>query len=307
MAITVVGSVALDSISSPAGSVERALGGSAVHFSNAASLTSKVNIVGVVGEDFPSEGLAFLHGKNVDTSGITVVPGGKTFFWKGRYEGSMNTAITEETQLNVFETFQPELLDHHKAAKFLFLANIHPSLQRYVLEQKGDGQFTILDSMNLWIDTTRSELETVITMVDGLILNDEEIRSVTGEQNVVKAAKGILERGPAYVIVKKGEHGVLALSRDWMIALPAMPLDAVVDPTGAGDSFAGALVGYLDSVQSMAHEDWKSALAYAACVASFNVENFSVTGIAETDVFAVKKRFIAYRSIFSIDETLKLT
>jgi len=307
MSITVVGSVALDSITSNEGSVERALGGSAIHFSNAASLTSDVRIVGVVGGDFPFDDVRFLKDRGVDFSSVEVVEDGKTFFWKGRYEGDMNTAITEITDLNVFENFAPKLDGKAAASEFLFLANIHPALQDHVLQEKQGNPFVMLDSMNLWIDTTPDALDKVIRQVDGVILNDQEIRSFTGINNLLMAGKEILQRGPGYVIIKKGEHGVLAMSKDWIIVLPAIPLEKIVDPTGAGDSFAGALVGYLDRAGKLDQETWKLALLYATCVASFNVRDFSVAGIAGIKGQDITECFNSFKKYFFIPGDIDVT
>lgn len=301
MAITVVGSVALDSIASAAGSVERAVGGSAIHFANAASLSTTVRVVGVVGEDFPFERVEFLRARGVDLSGVEVVKGGKTFFWKGHYPGDMNKAVSEITELNVFETFSPELAGERRASEFLFLANIHPRLQEHVRAQAAPGAFVVLDSMNFWIDSARADLEAVLSRVDAVVLNDEEIRAFTGKATILAAARDVLARGPEVVVVKKGEHGVLCLSAGWTVALPAFPVEQVVDPTGAGDSFAGATVGYLDKARAAdpagwnSRETWKRALAWATCVASFNVEDFSVAGIARLDRAAVLARFAKWR------------
>jgi sugar/nucleoside kinase (ribokinase family) len=301
MAITVVGSVALDSITSAAGSVERELGGSAIHFSNAASLCSKVYIVGVVGDDYPFARIEYLKQRGVDFSGVEVVSGGKTFFWKGRYEGDMGAAITDVTELNVFKNFSPKVTGAARESKFLFLANIHPSLQLHVRKDIGPGTFAVLDSMNYWIDKTRAELLEVISCVDAVVFNSDEIRSLTGEKNLFVAARSILARGPSYVIIKKGEHGVLAVARDWLAALPAMPLDRIIDPTGAGDSFAGAMVAYLDRAGNTSSPDvWRKALAYATCVASFNVQDFSVQGIASIGIKNVLERYEEYRRVFEI-------
>lgn len=307
MSITVVGSVALDSISSCAGSVERAVGGSALHFANAASLCSGVNVVGVVGDDFPFEEIEFLKKRGVDFSSLDVVPGGKTFFWKGRYEADVNHAITEITDLNVFESFAPELDLHALSAEYFFLANIHPALQKHVLGSIKKRKLVVLDSMNYWISQAKAELEEVICLVDGVILNEEEVRSLTGCQSLLAAGRSLLERGPKYIIIKKGEHGVLAVSRDWVVAFPAVPLGGVVDPTGAGDSFAGALMSYLERADSLDREVWKQALVYANCVASFNVEGFSVDGIKAVTKEQLTARFAEYKKIFTIREDIDVT
>lgn len=313
MAITVVGSVALDSIKSDAGSVELAVGGSAIHFANAASLGSRVHVIGVVGDDFSFSRLDFLEKRGVDLTGIEVVSGGKTFFWKGRYEDDMNKAISEVTELNVFEGFSPVLDGERRAAGFLFLANIHPVLQKHVVAQRGTGTFTILDSMNYWIKNARVELASVIPLVDGVVLNDQEIKSFTGENCLVAAGRKLLQMGPSCVIIKKGEHGVLALGRDWVVALPAFPLDRIVDPTGAGDSFAGGLVGYLDMATGgdrgrLADAGlWKKALAWATCVASFNVQAFSIEGIAACSRADIIRRYGEYRKVCQIEGDLDVS
>lgn len=307
MSITVVGSVALDSITSRAGSVERAVGGSAIHFSNAASLCSPVNVVGVVGDDYSFSEIEFLKTRGVDFSALEVVPGGKTFFWKGRYEEDVNHAISEITELNVFETFAPELNSKALSADIFFLANIHPSLQKHVLGKIKQRRLVVLDSMNFWIDQAREELEEVIGLVDGVILNEEEVRSLTGCQSLLSAGRVLLDCGPRYVIIKKGEHGVLAISKDWVVAFPAVPLSIVVDPTGAGDSFAGALLSYLDRAGSLEREVWKEALVYANCVASFNVQGFSVAGIKAVTREQIAERFQDYKKIFSIRDEIDVT
>jgi len=313
MSITVVGSVALDSIKSEAGAVERAIGGAAIHFANAASLCTAVHVVGVVGGDYPFEELEFLKKRGVDLGGIEVVPGGKTFFWKGRYEGGMNQAVTEVTELNVFEGFSPKLEGGRDKPDFLFLANIHPGLQKHVVELADDSAFSALDSMNYWIDNSREELEAVARMVDAVIFNDQEVRSFTGQSNLFSGARKILDMGPSCIIIKRGEHGVLALSRGWTVALPAFPLDRIVDPTGAGDSFAGALVGYLDRFCGKDRDRimdvgcWKKALAYANCVASYNVQAFSISGIACIGLEDVVARYEEYRQICQIEGGLDVT
>lgn len=301
MSITVVGSVALDSIQSAAGSVEREIGGSAIHFSNAASLCSKVHIVGVVGDDYPFDRIRYLKDRGVNFDGVEIVQGGKTFFWKGRYEGDMGSAISEITELNVFQNFTPSLTGAARESHFLFLANIHPGLQLHVRKSMGDNAFVVLDSMNYWIENARDELLGVIATVDAAILNSDEIHSLTGENNLIAAARVVLGMGPSYVIIKKGEHGVLAVSNDWIVVLPAFPLEKIVDPTGAGDSFAGALVAYLDQAGKQDALTWRKALAWANCVASFNVQDFSVYGIAGITVKDVLRRYDEYREVCQIE------
>src|SRR5919106_5876587 len=245
MSLTAVGSIAFDSVKTPFGERERMLGGSAVHFSLAASFFTDVRVVGPVGEDF--DGYEVLHARGVNTVDIEQVPGGKTFFWRGHYEYDLNIAHTDDTQLNVFGDFQPKLSDESKASDVLFLANIQPDLQREVREQCPDARLAGLDSMNLWIDTARDSLVRTIGGVDMVFMNDAELRMLTEHANLVRAAREVMAMGPSTVVAKQGEYGAALFTADGFFALPAYPLETVVDPTGAGDSFAGGLMGYLDS------------------------------------------------------------
>ncbi len=292
MSITVVGSIAYDAVETPFGVRERMLGGAATHFALAASLFDQVRVVGPVGDDFGEEDLAVLATRGTDISDVERVAGGKTFFWKGKYGWDLNTRETLDTQLNVFEHFQPKLSEASRAADVLFLANIQPGLQLQVREQCQDAKFVALDSMNLWIDIARDQLVEVISRVDCLILNDEELRQLTAKPNLISASREILGWGPSIVVAKQGEYGSALITADEFFALPAYPLEEVVDPTGAGDTFAGGFVGYiareLDGPPSNAL--LRNAMAYGTALASFNVERFGTEGVQDVTAAAVRDR-----------------
>ncbi len=269
--VTVVGSIAFDAVETEHGKRERMLGGSATHFSLASSFFADTRVVGPVGEDFGDAEFAVMRERGVNTDDIEQVPGGKTFFWEGRYERDVNVRHTLRTDLNVFEHFEPKLSEQSAAAEVLFLANIVPALQIAVREQCARARFTALDSMNLWIDIAREDLVRAIGMVDCVIVNDGEIKEFADEPNLVRAARAVLELGPRIVIAKQGEYGSTLFSGDEVFALPAYPTADVVDPTGAGDTFAGGFVGY---IAAHGEDDLRSALAYGTALASFNVEAF---------------------------------
>ncbi len=269
--VTVVGSIAFDAVETEAGKRDRLLGGSATHFSLASSFFADTRVVGPVGDDFGEEEFAVLHARGVNTDDIERIPGGKTFFWAGRYERDVNVRHTLRTDLNVFETFEPKLSAESANAEVLFLANIVPALQIAVREQCKNTRFSALDSMNLWIDVAHEDLVRAIGMVDCVIVNDGEIKQLTDEPVLVRAARAVLELGPRIVIAKQGEYGSTLFSGDEIFALPAYPTADVVDPTGAGDTFAGGFVGY---VAAHGDGDLRSALAYGTALASFNVEAF---------------------------------
>jgi sugar/nucleoside kinase (ribokinase family) len=274
MSLTVVGSIAFDAVKSPFGEREKMLGGAAVHFSLAASFFTDVRVVGPVGDDFGDDEYAVLHNRGVNTDDVEHVAGGDTFFWKAHYEFDMNTAHTEDTQLGVFGEFEPKLSDESRNSDVLFLANIQPDVQRGVLEQS-DSRFSGLDSMNLWIETARDSLVKTIGGVDLLFLNDAELRQLTEEANLVKAARAVMDMGPTTVVAKQGEYGAALFTDQGFFALPAYPLETVVDPTGAGDSFAGGFLGYLASRDDhSSEEELRRAMVYGSTLASFNVEEF---------------------------------
>jgi len=276
MSVTVVGSIAFDAVKTPFGERERMLGGSAVHFSLAASFFTDVHVVGPVGDDFGEAEYDALQARGVDTSDIEHVPGGRTFFWRGHYDYDLNTAHTDETQLNVFGDFEPKLSGASREADVLFLANIQPDLQHGVREQCANARFVAMDSMNLWIETARDSLVRTISNVDALLLNDAELRMLTEQPNLLRAARTVMEWGPQLVVAKQGEYGAALFTREGVFALPAFPLDEVLDPTGAGDSFAGGFVGYIaaHSEDEVTDDLLRRAMAYGTAMASFNVQEF---------------------------------
>jgi sugar/nucleoside kinase (ribokinase family) len=282
MSLTVVGSIAFDAVTTPFGERDRMLGGSAVHFGLAASFFDEVHIVGPVGDDFGEPELAVLEARGIDTADIERVEGGRTFFWRGVYGWDLNDRETLDTQLNVFAEFQPKLSEQSRAADVVFLANIQPDLQREVRAQCKDAWCVALDSMNLWIETARDSLVRAISEVDCLLLNDAELRQLTEEPNLIRAARKIREWGPRVVVAKQGEYGAAMVTEEGFFGLPAFPLETVVDPTGAGDSFAGGFLGYIAAhrIQELDHELLCRAMAYGTALASFNVEEFGVERVA---------------------------
>ena len=292
MSITVVGSIAFDAVETPFGARERMLGGAATHFALAASLFDRVHLVGPVGEDFGQEELAVLATRGSSIDDVERVAGGKTFFWKGKYGWDLNTRETLETQLNVFEHFQPKLSPASRAADVVFLANIQPALQLQVRKQCPAAKFVALDSMNLWIDIARDELVQIISQVDCLILNDGELRQLTEKPNLVSAGREVLGWGPTIIVAKQGEYGSSLITAEEFFSLPAYPLETVIDPTGAGDTFAGGFVGYiarqLDGRPSI--EALRNAMAYGTALASFNVSAFGTEGVRDVNVGAVRER-----------------
>jgi sugar/nucleoside kinase (ribokinase family) len=299
MSLLVVGSIAFDSVETPHGVVENALGGSATYFSYAASFFTPVRLVGVVGEDFPDSHRQMLEGRKVDTSGLIVEKGGKTFHWKGKYEGDMNAAETLEVHLNVLGTFNPDLSPKFAETPFVFLANGSPVMQRRVLQQAKSRKLVVADTMNFWIETQRDELYALLRDVDGLVLNDGEARLLTEEVNLVRAGYKVLDLGPKFVIIKKGEHGAMFLSGDEAFVMPAFPLSNVIDPTGAGDSFAGGFMGYLASLGRTDAASLKMAMAYGTVVASLDVEDFSLRRFQRTDRDEIDTRLDKYRGMMA--------
>lgn len=292
MSITVVGSIAYDAVETPFGVRERMLGGAATHFALAASLLDEVRLVGPVGDDFGDADLAVLQTRGSNIDDVERVAGGKTFFWKGKYGWDLNTRETLDTQLNVFEHFAPKLSQASQDADVLFLANIQPGLQLQVREQCAAARFVALDSMNLWIDIARDELLQIIGKVDCLMLNDEELRQLTGKPNLISAAHEILEWGPSVVVAKQGEYGSALVTKDDFFALPAYPLHQVIDPTGAGDTFAGGFVGFIASQINggVTTAVLRNAMAYGTAIASFNVEQFGTEGVEAVNAKAVRAR-----------------
>jgi sugar/nucleoside kinase (ribokinase family) len=276
MSIVVVGSVALDSVETPFGKVENALGGSATYFSVSASFfTRDIRIVAIVGDDFPQEHINFLQSKGIDLSGLERVSG-KTFHWKGQYGENLGIAKTLATDLNVFEKFAPKLPESYRGSKYVFLANINPELQMDVLKQVKNAQLIVCDTMNLWISERKPELLETIKHIDILVLNDAEARQLTGDSNLTRAAKKILDYGPKRVIIKAGQYGAMTFTRTSFFAAPAYPLEGVIDTTGAGDTFAGGFVGYLASKGDLSESGIRRAIIYGTVMASFNVQDFSL-------------------------------
>lgn len=301
--LVVVGSVALDSVQSPAGKVEEALGGSAVYFSLAASFFCKVGIVAVVGEDFPDEHRSLLQDRGVDLSGLATERG-ETFRWSGVYSDDFSTRQTLETRLNVFAEFKPEMPQKYLGAKHLFLGNISPQLQAHVLRQIGDVRVAVADTMNFWIDSDREAVVSVLRSCHGAILNDEEARSISGENNLIRAVRFLVGKVSRFAVLKKGEHGCLLAYEDKLFSAPAYPVSDVRDPTGAGDSFAGGFMGYLAHKRELTWENMKAAAAAGTAIASFGVEGFSADGLIRTTPGALAERIaeLAALSSFSPPE-----
>ncbi|MFP5519822.1 MAG: PfkB family carbohydrate kinase [Bdellovibrionia bacterium] len=298
--ILVVGSLAYDSISTPSGKVSKALGGSANYFSLAASLFAKVKVVGVVGEDYSQSDRELLTKRGVDISGLTEAPG-KTFHWEGSYEGDLNEAKTLKTELNVFEHFNPILPESYKNSQVVFLANIAPELQLQVLEQVAAPQFVGMDTMNLWINIKKEELKKVIAKVNMVLINEGEAKLLTSASNAISAAPLIAAMGPEVVIIKRGEYGfAMYTKQSGYFILPAMPIANVVDPTGAGDSFAGGVFGYLAALNRKPEvSDIKKACIYGSVLASFTIQEFSVKALTDLTLLKLEERLKQYHHVIA--------
>lgn len=297
MPLLVVGSVAIDHVETPKELRENLLGGSATHFSYAASFFTSVRLVGVVGEDWPPEHTELLKSRGIDTAGLEVVEGGKTFFWRGRYHDNMNDRDSLETQLNVFGEFDPKLPEDYRRAKYVFLANGVPAVQMKVLSQVPGRRLAVADTMDLWINTTRDDLNELLTQLDGLVLNDSEAKLLTGTENLAAAGHLVRDMGPKFVVIKKGEHGAMFFSEHETYVLPAFPTEKVIDPTGAGDSFAGGMMGYLAEQDNFDPVTLKKALAYGILVASFNVEGFGLEGMQQITREDIDNRLADYHKM----------
>jgi sugar/nucleoside kinase (ribokinase family) len=304
VSVTVVGSIAFDAVKTPFGERERMLGGAATHFALAASFFDRVHVVGPVGGDFGEQELGVLATRRTDVSDVERDPNGSTFFWAGEYGWDLNSRQTLDTQLNVFADFRPRLSERSRASEVLFLANIQPELQRDVLEQC-DPRFVALDSMDLWIETARDALVDVIGRIDCLILNDAELRQLTAQPNLVSAAREILGWGPSIVVAKQGEYGAALVTADSFFALPAYPLETVVDPTGAGDTFAGGFVGYLAGHPDRASDPYelRRAMAYGTALASYNVEEFGTERVFRLTEPEIDERVAELAEITRLDLT----
>jgi sugar/nucleoside kinase (ribokinase family) len=297
MTVLVIGSIALDTLETPFGKADDMLGGAGSYFSLAASVLTPVQLVGVVGEDLPEEHLDTLRSHRVDLHGVRRVENGKTFRWKGRYEYDMNVAHTLDTQLNVFGDFQPDLPEQYRETEYVYLANITPRLQLDVLEQVRNPKFVGLDSMNFWIGNpdTKQDLTEVIKHVNGVFMNDAEIRQYTGKYNLFEAAREVLDLGPQVVLMKKGEHGAVAVSREGVFVAAAYPLETVKDPTGAGDSFAGGFMGHLAESGDISWGGVKRAMIFGSVIASFAVETFGPEGLLQMRRAAIEERYETLR------------
>jgi len=303
LSILVVGSLGLDTIETPFAKVEESLGGSAVYISLAASFfSSEVKLVGVVGEDFPEKYIQLLRDHHIDLEGLQIVKGGKTFRWSGKYHYDMNSRETIFTELNVFKDFNPVIPENYRDSKFIVLGNIDPDLQMNVLNQLNHPEFIICDTMNYWIERKNEALRKLLTMVDLLVVNDSEARLLANHPNLIRAAKIILEMGPKKLVIKKGEHGSLLITRDTIFVAPAFPLENISDPTGAGDTFAGGMVGYLSRVNSINDEELKKAIIYGSVLASFCVEKFSVDGLLSLNDSKINYRFNQFCKLIQIEE-----
>lgn len=303
--LLIVGTVAFDAIETPFSKTDKILGGAATYIGLAASHFSiQSGIVSVVGSDFPQVYIDLLKDRNIDLKGLEVVKDGKTFFWSGRYHNDMNTRDTLDTQLNVLADFQPKVPKKFRDVKVVMLGNLHPAVQLSVLEQIDNTELVVLDTMNFWIESTPDLLNKVISKVDVITINDEEARELTGEYSLVKAARKIADMGPDYVVIKKGEHGALLFYEDEMFFAPALPLEEVFDPTGAGDTFAGGFTGYLASKDNYSFEAMKNAVIYGANLASFSVEKFGTERMLDLKEADIKNRLELFNSLTQFEINL---
>ena len=297
MSLLIVGSVAFDAIETPFGKTDKIIGGAATYIGLAASyFTKKLNLISVVGDDFPDEAIKMLHKHSVNTDGLQVMKGKKTFFWAGKYHNDMNTRDTITTDLNVLGDFYPTVPDTYKDCDFLMLGNLMPKVQKQVLAQLNhQPKLIVIDTMNFWMDSAMAELREIISMIDVLTINDAEARQLSGEYSLVKAAQKILAMGPKYLIIKKGEHGALLFNKEQVFFAPALPLEDVFDPTGAGDSFAGGFIGYLAETKDISFDNMKRAIIFGSAMASFCVEKFGterLVGLSQQEVDDRVQEFI---------------
>ena len=302
MSILVVGSVAFDNIETPFGKAQRCIGGSATYFAVSASFFTEVELVAIVGDDFTDGDLEIFHDRRVNLDGLERVRGAKTFFWSGEYGYDLNVAKTRETQLNVFADFHPKLNEKQRRAEVLFLANIHPELHMDVLHPTERPRLVALDTMNLWIATKRDALEKAFSQVDLILINEAETRQFTGETNLIRGARAILDLGPHTIVIKRGEYGVLMITKDAAFAVPAYPLENVFDPTGAGDTFAGGFLGYLTSRKSHDERELRRAIIFGSVLASFTVEKFSLDRLREITLEDIYERYRAFRTLTHFED-----
>jgi sugar/nucleoside kinase (ribokinase family) len=305
MGILVVGSVALDSVKTPFGAKEEILGGAATYFSISASYFSEVSLVAIVGEDFPEKHVQFLQEKGIDISGLERKPG-RTFRWKGEYGFDLNTRSTLDTQLNVFADFSPKLLSIHRTKEYLFLGNIDPDLQRSVLEQMSRPKLVGCDTMNYWIENKRDSLVRTLSMVDLLVINDAETRELADDPNLIRAARKILSLGPRILVIKRGEYGALMFSTKSVFGIPAYPVEDVLDPTGAGDSFAGGLMGYIAACHSWDDASLRKAVVFGSVMASFNVSDFGPNCLGNLTFPEIEARYREFRKLATFEDVAEI-
>lgn len=303
MSLLTVGSVAFDKLETPFGKTDKIVGGAATYITISASyFTNKNNIVAVVGGDFPQEMIATMQEKGINTDGLEIIADGKTFFWSGKYHNDMNTRDTLDTQLNVFENFNPQIPDNYQDCQYLMLGNMVPALQHSVLKQLTNRpKFVMLDTMNLWIDIALPDLKAVIAEVDCLTINDEEARQLSGDYSLRRAAKSIMAMGPKTLIIKKGEHGALLFQGDQIFYCPALPLEEVFDPTGAGDTFAGGFIGYLAKTDDISFDNMKRAIVHGSAMASYCVEKFGTERILNLTQEDINTRVNQFKNLAFFD------
>ena len=309
MSLLAIGTVAFDAIETPFGKTDKILGGAATYIGLAASnLIKKSNIVSVVGEDFPEEYIKMLQKHGMDTTGLQVKKGEKTFFWSGKYHNDMNSRDTIDTQLNVLENFDPIIPDSYQDCKYLMLGNLAPSVQKTVIERLDKRpDLIVMDTMNFWMDIAMDELKETLKLVDVLSINDEEARQLSEEYSLVKAAQKIMNMGPKYLIIKKGEHGALLFHKNEVFYAPALPLEDVFDPTGAGDTFAGGFIGFLAQTEDISYDNMKRALIYGSALASFAVEKFGTERLVNLSQKEVAKRLQEFVNLSQFDIELENT
>ena len=306
MSLLVIGTVAFDAIETPFGKTDKIVGGAATFISMAASyFTKNINLVSVVGDDFPTESIKMLQNKGVNTEGLQIKQGEKTFFWSGRYHNDMNSRDTLDTQLNVLENFDPIIPEGYQDCEFLMLGNLAPSVQHTILDRlKTRPKLVVLDTMNFWMDIALNDLKELLKRVDVLTINDEEARQLSGEYSLVKASQKILAMGPKYLIIKKGEHGALLFNKDQVFFAPALPLEEVFDPTGAGDSFAGGFIGYISKTRDISFDNLKRAIIFGSAMASFSVEKFGTERIQNLSAKEVDERVQQFIDLVQFDISL---
>ena len=299
MSLLVTGSIGIDTVETPFGKVDDVIGGSAIYFAYAASFFTPVRLVGAVGEDCPEKIFSVFDGREVDTLGLERRKGSKTFRWHGSYVRDMNEAMTVEVDLNVLAERAPKIPESYLDSKYVFLANTHPALQQQMLSSLKHPRLVVADTMNLWITTEKNELLKLLKKIDGLVLNDGEARLLTDQKNLILAAREVLKMGPKFVVIKKGEHGCLLCTAHDTFVLPAFPADAVIDPTGAGDSFAGGMMGYLSTQGNTSPSTIKRALAFGTVVASYTIADFSLGGLQNTNREQIDERWNQFKQVMS--------